>query len=320
MSSAPDISGAAEHPAAVRGTSGAHPRALHPDPRRSGVRPVDPAGNAQRPGPTLASSLLEAELLPRTPGSRLVRFGAPAVALLGAGVGMAAGGASALTLALVAPLLLAAGVALVDGSYDRRARWVMLLGLAALVLAEGARLTVGDVSPIHVLLAAGVPVHAAALLHRAQHRASGFARLFAAGGVVLLLAWLATDRGLAAAVVAQDTVAGWTPAVLRVALVPVAGLGLLAFMPSTTTAGAEHWWALALLWLAGFELAGWALAGAPDAAPAAPAVVVAGAALVAIAAPQRLAARCCAAGLPAGCRASPAGSSEVAASDPVRAV
>jgi len=305
MSNASDVPRPSDEPATPRPAGGDDAPLAPVDPARSGTRrivpPLGALANAASsmpppPAPTLASTLLEAELAPRTPAAALLRRGASSAALLAgiAAAGIAPGWPEAW---LLAALLLAAGTAAaLPWDYDRRATTVLALGAGAFAAGQAFRLLWGLAPPSDLLIGLGMTALAGALLHRSQHRESGLARGLAILGLTLVVAWLVTDRGLASAVILRDTVAGWTPAALRAALLVVAPLGLLVFMPATTTAGAEHWWAVMLAWLGLYQAAHLALELGPapaDLATAVSAAVLGASVLVVVAGSQRLAARCC---------------------------
>lgn len=269
--------------------SGAWPRPA--DVSSSGTHPLSPSG--PRP-PALASTMLEEDLAPRCPGRSLMRRIGLGLGFAGAVAVAAVAWAHPVGWALAAGLALAGGVGASPLPYDRRARWVLTLAATLAAGALGWRLATGAAPPEAVLRIGAVAVGATAMLHRAHHRSSRTARALAAAGLALSVAWLATGSGLDALVVHRDTVAGWTPALLRVSFVAAAALGALVFMAPTTTAGTERWWPLLPGWLLVYEVAGQVLRGEPLGAGMASAVALSCAvALAVVAWAQRLAARDC---------------------------
>jgi hypothetical protein len=195
----------------------------------------------------LASEVLREELLPREPGRAAMRviLGLCGVALLGA----AALGGLGDRRQLVSwglPGLAALIVALLPLDYGTRAMVAFAPALPALALqALGAPGAAPDSSLVFALLCATLP---AALLYRANFRASRRARVFIAGAIGIGVAWLVLPTGGA---MLTRKVAGLPWALGHISALSLAGVllfSMLGFMGSNTTAAGRAWATLAVLW------------------------------------------------------------------------
>jgi hypothetical protein len=198
------------------------------------------------PGPPiLASDLLRERMRPRAPGARALRriaVGLSAIGIVGA---LSAGGAHPLTFVSVALLIALLTAALTPMSYQARAVSLFLVGAVATGVALWQQ-TLQSIVSDGVILAIATILLSGSLLFRAYYRGATLARVAVTAGVLALGSWFFMSGGHESLVRLEGYWHSWAPAATQMVLGLLALLSLMAFMDSSTRAGA-HWWAYCLL-------------------------------------------------------------------------
>jgi len=198
------------------------------------------------PGPPiLASDLLRERMRPRAPGSQALRrvtVGLSAAGIVGA---LVSGGVHPLTFVSLALLVSMLTVALTPMSYRGRAVSLFLVGAVATGVALWQQ-TLQAIAPDGIILAMATILLSGSLLFRAYYRGARLARLAVTVGALALGAWFFLSGGHESLVRLEGYWHSWGPASTQMAFGLLALLSLMAFMDSSTRAGA-HWWAYSLL-------------------------------------------------------------------------
>ena len=198
------------------------------------------------PGPPiLASDLLRERMRPRSPGEKALRrftVGLSAAGIVGVLVN---GGAHPLAFVSLALLIGMLTVALTPMSYRGRAVSLFLVGAVATGVALWQQALQG-IAPEGMILATATILLSGSLLFRAYYRGTRLARVAVSIGVLALGAWFFLSGGHESLVRLEGYWQSWGPASTQMAFGLLALLSLMAFMDSSTRAGA-HWWAYSLL-------------------------------------------------------------------------
>ena len=198
------------------------------------------------PGPPiLASDLLRERMRPSAPGAQALRritVGLSAAGIVGA---LATGGAHPLTFVSVALLISMLTVALTPMSYQGRAVSLFLVGAAATGVALWQQ-TLQSIAPDGIILAMATILLSGSLLFRAYYRGATLARVAVTAGTLALGVWFFLSGGHESLVRLEGHWQSWGPASTQMVFGLLALLSLMAFMDSSTRAGA-HWWAYSLL-------------------------------------------------------------------------
>ncbi len=226
------------------------PASEEPEPAATDTSILDPGESLPNipapPGPPiLASDLLRERMRPRAPGSQMLRriaVGLSAAGIVGA---LASGGAHPLTFVSVALLIGMLTVALTPMSYRGRAVSLFLVGAVATGVALWQQ-TLQSIAPDGIILAMATILLSGSLLFRAYYRGATLARIAVTAGVLALGVWFFLSGGHESLVRLEGHWQSWGPASTQMAFGLLALLSLMAFMDSSTRAGA-HWWAYALL-------------------------------------------------------------------------
>ncbi|MEM7139080.1 MAG: hypothetical protein AAF500_21080 [Myxococcota bacterium] len=229
------------------------------DPGHESAAQGSPDGDASVPEvvvppgpPILASDLLRERMRPRAPGEATLRRVAVGLSTAGIIAALWSGGAHPLTLVALAFLISMLTIGLTPMSYAGRATSLFLAGAVATGVALWQQ-SVHGIAPDSILLAAATILLSGSLLFRAYYRGARLARVAVSAGVVILGAWFFMSGGHESLIRLDGHWQSWAPASTHVAFGLLALLALMAFMDSTTRAGA-HWWAYALLLLYGMHI------------------------------------------------------------------
>jgi len=228
-----------------------------PEPTSASVSMTQPSESLPKipipPGPPiLASKLLRERMRPRAPGApalRRITVGLSAAGIVGA---LATGGAHPLTFVSVALLISMLTLAFTPMSYGGRAISLFLLGAVATGVALWQQ-TLQGIAPDGIILAMATILLSGSLLFRAYYRGATLARVAVTAGVLALGAWFFLSGGHESLVRLEGYWQSWGPASSQMAFGLLALLSLMAFMDSSTRAGA-HWWAYSLLALYGVHI------------------------------------------------------------------
>lgn len=198
------------------------------------------------PGPPiLASDLLRERMRPSAPGAQALRritVGLSAAGIVGA---LATGGAHPLTFVSVALLISTLTVALTPMSYRGRAVLLFLVGAVATGVALWQQ-TLQSIAPDGIILAMATILLSGSLLFRAYYRGATLARVAVTAGTLAFGVWFFLSGGHESLVRLEGHWQSWGPASTQMLFGLLALLSLMAFMDSSTRAGA-HWWAYSLL-------------------------------------------------------------------------
>ncbi len=204
--------------------------------------------NLVPPGPPiLASDLLRERMRPRAPGGpalRRVTVGLSAAGIVGA---LLSGGTHPLVFVSLALLISMLTIALTPMSYQGRAVSLFLVGAVATGVALWQQ-TLQDIAPDGIILAMATILLSGSLLFRAYYRGARLARVAVTIGALALGGWFFLSGGQESLVRLEGYWQSWGPASTQMAFGLLALLSLMAFMDSSTRAGA-HWWAYSLLTL-----------------------------------------------------------------------
>lgn len=221
--------------------------------------------------PVLASDVMLEDEAPAAPGRSAERIAAVVVGVLGLVIELAAataGHAPSWLMCAVFGIVLVLGVVPVPYSARAGALLAVAGGTSAMLLLQdgGADATAVGRAILFACFAIILP---AGLFVRQNYCGARTGRVLTAVGVVAALVWLllpgegAVWRGF------SDDTPHLIEACLRLALVPLALMALLAFMPSESTGACRLWAVLLLVWAATFLAASlWARtsSGSPTAA------------------------------------------------------
>ncbi len=221
-----------------------------PEARSASASMTEPGESLPRilvpPGPPiLASDLLRERMRPRAPGARALRritAGLSAAGIVGA---LATGGAHPLTFVSVALLISMLTAAFTPMSYRGRAVSLFLVGAVATGVALWQQ-TLQSIAPDGIILAMATILLSGSLLFRAYYRGAPLARVAVTAGALALGSWFFLSGGHESLVRLEGYWQSWGPASTQMAFGLLALLSLMAFMDSSTRAGA-HWWAYSLL-------------------------------------------------------------------------
>lgn len=198
------------------------------------------------PGPPiLASDLLRERMRPRTPGDKSLRRVTVGLSAAGIVATLASGGMHPLTFVSLALLISMLMLSLTPMSYQGRAMSLFLVGAVATGVALWQQ-TLQAIAPDGMVLAMATILLSGSLLFRAYYRGARLARLAVTIGTVSLGAWFFLSGGHESLVRLDGYWQSWAPASTQMAFGLLALLSLMAFMDSSTRAGA-HWWAYSLL-------------------------------------------------------------------------
>lgn len=221
-----------------------------PEARSASTSMTEPGESLPRipvpPGPPiLASDLLRERMRPRAPGAQALRritAGLSAAGIVGA---LATGGAHPLTFVSVALLISMLTAAFTPMSYRGRAVSLFLVGAVATGVALWQQ-TLQSIAPDGIILAMATILLSGSLLFRAYYRGAPLARVAVTAGALALGSWFFLSGGHESLVRLEGYWQSWGPASTQMAFGLLALLSLMAFMDSSTRAGA-HWWAYSLL-------------------------------------------------------------------------
>lgn len=205
------------------------------------------------PGPPiLASDLLRQRMRPDTPGSQALRRVTVGLSVAGIVGTLATGGGHPLTFVSLALLISMLTLALTPMSYRGRAVSLFLVGAVATGVALWQQ-TLQAIAPDGIILAMATILLSGSLLFRAYYRGARLARLAVTIGALALGAWFFLSGGHESLVRLDGYWQSWGPASTQMGFGLLALLSLMAFMDSSTRAGA-HWWAYSLLALYAFHI------------------------------------------------------------------
>jgi hypothetical protein len=214
-------------------------------PEPESVRPTPAANQAATRPPVLASEALKRDLTPSSPAPQLARRIAMIVGALGAAQALLWSGPHGIAVPLAGAFAALIALGAAPMAYAARASAVATVAGAALGVAAFVETTAtGRFEPL--VLATGVTVLSAALLFRAWHRASWFARALTAFGIAVCAGYLAMSEALRRLPIVDPSWQAWLPQLLQLVLVLLLFLSLLAFMDARSTGGCDAW-ALSLL-------------------------------------------------------------------------
>lgn len=215
------------------------------------ARAEKPTPVGHRP-PVLASEALRKDLAPVAPAPGAMRGAAVSLGLLGVLGCVALSGLGGLGAVMAGAFAAITVVGLSPVGYASRATAVLTLGGGALTLGIWSVVQLTNVIEPFVLLGS-VTVLSTALIFRAWHRASLFARALTLLGVAGCMAWLWMVRSLGALTILDTHWQAWLPPIMQIPLALLLMLSLLAFMDSRSTGACGAWASLLLLWYTAFE-------------------------------------------------------------------